>query len=165
MGGALVSGRVRWATCAIYDERIKRIGIEPGKSFEIEGVDSVIREMNADTMGVYGNYYLKRAIVAHYGLGAIFPRTRYTLPILVTTRVSHSTGQSSTGCTSTGEPRHRWVPSGRSRSMTRTGSRSRTVRSSASTPSSSAAPRSHTAGSPAARGARTRAAESIAAAS
>jgi hypothetical protein len=29
--------------------------------------------MNADTMGVYGNYYLKRAIVAQVGLGANLP--------------------------------------------------------------------------------------------
>ena len=30
--------------------------------------------MNTDTMGVYGNYYLKRAIVAQVGLGANLPR-------------------------------------------------------------------------------------------
>jgi hypothetical protein len=82
-------------------DRIKRIGIEPGKSFDVEGVDPVIRDalrrvpeqaqklmasklptlarvvngwqMNTDTMGVYGNYYLKRAIVAQYGLGANLP--------------------------------------------------------------------------------------------
>src|SRR5262249_596989 len=29
--------------------------------------------MNTDTMGVYGNYYLKRAIVAQAGLGAHLP--------------------------------------------------------------------------------------------
>jgi hypothetical protein len=29
--------------------------------------------MNTDTMGVYGNYYLKRAIVAQLGLGANVP--------------------------------------------------------------------------------------------
>jgi hypothetical protein len=29
--------------------------------------------MNTDTMGVYGNYYLKRAMVALFGLGALEP--------------------------------------------------------------------------------------------
>jgi hypothetical protein len=29
--------------------------------------------MNTDTMGVYGNYYLKRAIVSQMGLGANLP--------------------------------------------------------------------------------------------
>ena len=29
--------------------------------------------MNTDTMGVYGNYYLKRAIIAQMGLGANLP--------------------------------------------------------------------------------------------
>jgi hypothetical protein len=29
--------------------------------------------MNTDTMGVYGNYYLKRAVVAQVGLGANLP--------------------------------------------------------------------------------------------
>jgi hypothetical protein len=29
--------------------------------------------MNTDTMGVYGNYYLKRAILAQLGLGANLP--------------------------------------------------------------------------------------------
>jgi hypothetical protein len=82
-------------------DRMKRIGIELGKSFDIERVDSAIRDalrsvpeqaqklmasklptlarvvngwqMNTDTMGVYGNYYLKRAIIAQFGLGANLP--------------------------------------------------------------------------------------------
>jgi hypothetical protein len=81
--------------------QLKKIGIEPGKSFDIEKVDLAIRNalagvseeaqklmawkiptlarvvngwsMNTDTMGVYGNYYLKRAIVAQIGLGANLP--------------------------------------------------------------------------------------------
>ncbi len=80
---------------------MKRIGIEPGKSFDIDKVDPAIKKalervpqeaqklmqwklptiakvvngwsMNTDTMGVYGNYYLKRAIVAQQGLGANVP--------------------------------------------------------------------------------------------
>jgi hypothetical protein len=82
-------------------ERMKRIGIEPGKSFDIAKVSPAVRtaleavpataqklmdwklptlarvanhwSMNTDTMGVYGNYYLKRAIVAQQGLGANVP--------------------------------------------------------------------------------------------
>ena len=81
--------------------RLKRIGIEPGKSFDMARLDPAIRDglqrapeeglklmewklptlarvangwsMNTDTMGVYGNYYLKRAIVAQAGLGANLP--------------------------------------------------------------------------------------------
>ena len=81
--------------------QLKKIGIEPGKNFDIEKVDPSIRSalahapeegqqlmewklptlarvvngwsMNTDTMGVYGNYYLKRAIVAQAGLGANLP--------------------------------------------------------------------------------------------
>ena len=80
-----------WSTVA----RLRRIGIEPGKSFDASKVtpDVLARaaaaglklmhdkaptlariangwQMNTDTMGVYGNYYLKRAIVALLGLGA-----------------------------------------------------------------------------------------------
>jgi len=81
--------------------QMKRIGIDPGVSFDISKLDSVVRNaledapaaaqklmdwkvptiarvvnywsMNTDTMGVYGNYYLKRAIVAKLGLGANLP--------------------------------------------------------------------------------------------
>jgi hypothetical protein len=81
--------------------RMKRIGIEPGKSFDIAKLDPAVRtaieaapdaaqklmewktptlarvanhwSMNTDTMGVYGNYYLKRAIVTQFGLGANLP--------------------------------------------------------------------------------------------
>jgi hypothetical protein len=90
----------------ITDEPIialmKRIGIEPGKSFDIDKVDPAVKKglesvpeaaqklmqwkiptlarvvngwtMNTDTMGVYGNYYLKRAIVSQQGLGANLPQ-------------------------------------------------------------------------------------------
>lgn len=81
--------------------QIKRLGIEPGKPFNMDGLDADIKaaletvpaeaqalmkwkvetlarvvngwSMNTDTMGVYGNYYLKRAIVAQVGLGANLP--------------------------------------------------------------------------------------------
>jgi hypothetical protein len=81
--------------------QLKKIGIEPGKSFDLEKANPVIRNalasapedaralmawkvptlarvvngwsMNTETMGVYGNYYLKRAIVAQVGLGANLP--------------------------------------------------------------------------------------------
>jgi hypothetical protein len=81
--------------------QMQRIGIERGKSFDIDKVDPAIKagletaptdaqklmawkvaslarivngwSMNTDTMGVYGNYYLKRAIVTQVGLGANLP--------------------------------------------------------------------------------------------
>jgi hypothetical protein len=81
--------------------RMQRIGIERGKSFDVDKVDPAIKagletapqdalklmawkvaslarvvngwSMNTDTMGVYGNYYLKRAIVTQFGLGANLP--------------------------------------------------------------------------------------------
>jgi hypothetical protein len=81
--------------------RMKPIGIEPGKSFDFDKLDPVVQKalesvpedaqqlmawklatlarvvngwsMNTDTMGVYGNYYLKRAMVSQVGLGANVP--------------------------------------------------------------------------------------------
>src|SRR5262249_51456279 len=81
--------------------RLKRIGFEVGKSFDVTKLDPSVRKaiddapaqaqklmewklptmahvanywsMNTDTMGVYGNYYLKRAIIAEQGLGANLP--------------------------------------------------------------------------------------------
>jgi|HubBroStandDraft_4_1064222.scaffolds.fasta_scaffold34323_2 hypothetical protein len=86
-----------WSTI----ERLKRIGIEPGKSYDFDRLDPSVQEaldkaakdalnnmyakyptlaraangwqMNTDTIGVYGDYYLKRAIVAMVGLGANQP--------------------------------------------------------------------------------------------
>ncbi len=79
-----------WSTLA----RMRRIGIEPGKfdTSKVSGdtltkgaaaglrliqdkVPTIARvingwQMNTDTMGVYGNFYLKRAVVALVGLGA-----------------------------------------------------------------------------------------------
>jgi hypothetical protein len=80
---------------------MRRVGLESGKSFDIRRIDPAVREalqsapeegqklmawklktiarvangwsMNTDTMGVYGNYYLKRAIVTQVGLGANLP--------------------------------------------------------------------------------------------
>ena len=86
-----------WSTIA----RLKRIGIEPGKIFVfdkaspevqaglnravVEGlkqmqnkVPTLARTVNGwqmltDSMGVYGNYYLRRAVIAMIGLGANQP--------------------------------------------------------------------------------------------
>jgi hypothetical protein len=82
--------------------RLKRIGFEVGKSFDLNAADPAVKQglesapddaqalmvwklptlarianywsMNTDTMGVYGNYYLKRAIVTQLGLGANLPQ-------------------------------------------------------------------------------------------
>ena len=84
--------------------QLKRIGFEVGKSFDLDKADPAVQKglasapedaqklmawkvptlariangwsMNTDTMGVYGNYYLKRAIVTQLGLGANLPERR-----------------------------------------------------------------------------------------
>jgi hypothetical protein len=81
--------------------QMERIGIEAGESFDFGQLDPAVKQalasvpaaaqelmkwkvptiakvanfwsLNTDTMGVYGNYYLKRAIVAQLGLGANLP--------------------------------------------------------------------------------------------
>jgi hypothetical protein len=81
--------------------QLKKIGLEPGKSFDLDKAEPAVRKalesapgeaqqlmastiptiarvangwsMNTNTMGVYGNWYLKRAIVAQVGLGANLP--------------------------------------------------------------------------------------------
>ena len=81
--------------------RLKRAGFQRGKSFDLDKADPAVKaafenapkdaqalmawkiptmarvangwSMNTDTMGVYGDYYLKRAIVAQEGLGANLP--------------------------------------------------------------------------------------------
>ena len=81
--------------------QLKKIGFERGESFDLDKADSTIRnalasapadaqklmewalptlarvvngwQMNTTVMGVYGNHYLKRAIVAAVGLGANLP--------------------------------------------------------------------------------------------
>ena len=86
-----------WSTIA----RLGRIGLQPGRSFDYDALDPGVRgaldqapaaglalmhqtlprlakvvngwQMNTDTMGVYGNFYLKRAIIAMVGLGANQP--------------------------------------------------------------------------------------------
>jgi hypothetical protein len=81
--------------------RLRRIGIEVGRSFDVSQAPAPVRaaleraaadglalmgqkiatlasvfngwQMNVNSMGVYGDYYLKRAIIARVGLGANQP--------------------------------------------------------------------------------------------
>jgi hypothetical protein len=86
--------RTDWSVLA----RANRIGLQPGQSFDWDALDRVVQQalegvpaealkamqaklptlapvtngwlMNTDSIGVYGNYYLKRAILSMVGLGA-----------------------------------------------------------------------------------------------
>jgi hypothetical protein len=117
--------------------QLKKIGIEPGKSFDLNNAAPAVRKalenapsdaqqlmawkmptlarvvngwsMNTDTMGVYGNYYLKRAIIAQLGLGANLPEDA-NYPI-------NLADESSTSARLTCRPRK---PSARSRCTTPT---------------------------------------------
>ncbi|WP_371345205.1 DUF1254 domain-containing protein [Ancylobacter sp. IITR112] len=81
--------------------QMKRLGLVPGASYDAAALSPAVKaaidaapasaqelmawkvpkladvvdgwSMNVDTMGVYGNYYLKRAIIAQQGLGANLP--------------------------------------------------------------------------------------------
>ncbi len=91
--------------------RLKRIGIEAGKSFDWNSLEPEVRkaltrattagldamraklptlakvvngwQLSTDTMGVYGNYYMKRAIVTLVGLGANQPEDAF-YPMIIT---------------------------------------------------------------------------------
>jgi hypothetical protein len=122
--------------------RLRRIGFEAGKDFDVDKLDPSIRNalarvpedaqklmqwktptiaevvngwsMNTNTMGVYGNYYLKRAIVAQLGLGANVPEDAiYPL------NVGDETGKPMCSTLTKGR-RPRWNHSGPSRSMIQT---------------------------------------------
>ena len=66
--------------------------------------------MNTDTMGVYGNYYLKRAIVAQVGLGANLPEDAIYPLNLGDDPASRWMGRTGIRFTLT---RATWAPSGR----------------------------------------------------
>ena len=100
-GAALMKNNPPHSTDWSQVERMKRIGIEPGQRFDVQSASPAVKaalerartdalnlmrmktaslarmangwQMNTDSMGVYGNYYLKRAIVAQVGLGANQP--------------------------------------------------------------------------------------------
>ena len=96
--------------------RMKLIGLAPGKAFDLAKAEPAVHaalerapadglsamwdklptlarvangwSMNTDTVGVYGNYYLKRAIVALVGLGANQPEDAI-YPLLLTDADGH----------------------------------------------------------------------------
>ena len=134
--------------------RLKRIGFEPGENFDLDKADPAVKagledapeaaqqlmqwkiptmarvangwSMNTDTMGVYGNYYLKRAMVAQVGLGANLPEDAiYPLNLADETGKPLDGANNSTIHFDKGKCRQ-LRPSGRLLCMTMTASRSQT---------------------------------------
>ena len=126
---------------------MRRIGIEPGKSFDLDKADPAVKQalesvtedarrlmawklktlanvmnnwsMNTNTMGVYGDYYLKRAIVTQLGLGANVPEDAIYPINLGDEAAGRLMEPISTSCTSI-RARHRpRPPFGQSHFMTR----------------------------------------------
>jgi hypothetical protein len=129
--------------------QMRRLGIEPGKSLDLSKLDPVVQKalasapeagqqlmkwkmptiarvanhwsMNTDTMGVYGNYYLRLA------LARICPRTRSTRSTWVTKPAVRWMVPTNTASTSTRVPRRLRTHSGRSHCTIRRDSRLETA--------------------------------------
>ena len=82
--------------------------------------------MNTDTIGVYGNYYLKRALVAQLGLGANLPEDAIYPLNLVDSDGHPLDGANDYSIHFEKDKSRRFRPSGRSRFTTMTGFRSPT---------------------------------------
>jgi hypothetical protein len=126
-----------WSTLA----RMRRIGIQPGESFEFDRLDPVAQgalervpadaqklmqdklptlarevngwEMNTDTIGVYGNYYLKRASWPWLAWAPTHPRMRSTRSMSLTAMAGRSPATTTMFCSSPRTSCRRWRRSGR----------------------------------------------------
>ena len=134
--------------------RMKRTGLEPGSSFDVESLDPAVRhaveqavpaglqalqakvprlvplvngwQVSADTMGVYGNFYLKRATLALVGLGSNPPEDTIYPLAFTDGEGKPLTGESNYVLHFDAQELPRRRPSGRSPRMTRRASRSLT---------------------------------------